>query len=111
MLRHGDLGEGAARVVRDDHRLVEAEPVDQLDDHPRECRRREVGVLLHRQLVAAERHVGHDAAEPRLGNAENDAAPEVAVHEHAVNEQHGRTLAALAVADGAAGDGYLVNAA
>ena len=82
--RDHDLGEAAARVVPDERRPLDAERTDRLGDQVREPGGGEVR-LRHRELVRAERHVERDAAE--VGREErHDLAPEVRVHQGAVDE-------------------------
>jgi hypothetical protein len=62
-------------------------------------RRRALGVGVHRDAVRAQREVGRDAARLAL-EQRGDLAPQRPVDQQAMDEDHGRALAGVAVVDG-----------
>ena len=88
----------AARVVADDRDVAEVERIEKAGDQVRDPVRAEVGLGPHRDLLGADRPVGREAAVGRR-EAVDDAVPEPAVDEEAVDEDHRAPLARLAVPD------------
>ena len=76
--RDDELAQRAARVVADEGDVLEIKRREELCDQCGKCGRREVGVLVHRRAVRAERQVRDDAAEAVL-EAGDHLAPEGAV--------------------------------
>jgi hypothetical protein len=84
--RGGDLRERAAGVVADQGHVAEVERLERVDDQVRQRGRPQVGALRHRLDVRAERQVERHALEAI--EPWDDLAPQVRVHEHAVDEHH-----------------------
>jgi len=98
MVRGEHLGDGATGVVADDRRALEAELVEEVDDHPGEAGRGEVRIGVHRGLVRAHRPVGDDAA-VIAAQPLGCPVPEARVDEQAVDEDDRLARALLAVVD------------
>jgi hypothetical protein len=75
------LGDGAARVVRDDRDVVEAEGLDEVRHDPGHSRNGQVGVIAQRDRVRSVRKVRNDAA-TLARQLRRDAPPKVAVDPH-----------------------------
>src|SRR5687768_12435753 len=99
MLGGGDLADRATRVVADEGDALELQLLEQLGERGGDPGGGEVGVLVHRHRVGAERHLRDDAAVVGLQPLDQ-RVPEPAVDEQAVNEdERVATAAAVAVAD------------
>ena len=97
----------AAGVVADDRHVLEVERLEEAVDDRGDAGRGEVGVGVHRDLLGADRPVGRDAA-AAIGEPVDDAVPEAAVDEEAVDEDDRLALARFAVADAPRGQLDLV---
>ena len=80
----------------------EVERLEEARDDRRDPVGGEVGIGLHRDLLGADRPVGGEAA-VAVGEAVDDAVPEPAVDQVAVDEDDRLALAGLAVADRSGG--------
>src|SRR5262249_18524116 len=92
------LAHGPARVVADQGDVVEIERLEEAFDDRRDAGRGEVGVGGHRNLLGAHRPVGGDAVEA-IGKSVDDAVPEAAVDQVAVDEDDGRPGSRLPITD------------
>ena len=99
MVERDELADGAAGVVADEGDVVEVQRGEEVAHQPRDARRAEVGVLIERDAMRAEREVGHDAARRALQQRRH-LAPHLAVDQQAVEEDDWRALAGVAVVDG-----------
>ena len=90
------LGDRAARVVGHQRHLGQVERSEKAREEVGGAEERQVGPVVQRNGMAAERQVGHDAA-AALRQLRRHLAPEVAVDRRAVHEDDRRTAPALAV--------------
>lgn len=96
----GDLGIGATRVVADQGRAVQVEPLDRGGDQAGHSFRGKVRVGVHRRAMGAEGQIENEAAELAVKDVD-DLAPEIRVRQPAVTEDEGGALTALEVVEGA----------
>ena len=92
------LAERAAGVVADQRDVGEVERLDDVGDQRGEPAGERSASALQRQLVRAERQVGHDAAEA-VAQPLDDRLPQTTVDQRAVDEEERRAGALVAVAD------------
>jgi hypothetical protein len=80
-----DLAERAARVVADEHDVVQVQRLQEAGDDRRDAPRGDVRACAHRLRVGAERPRRHQYAQPMLGQPGAELRPEVAGHQVAVD--------------------------
>ncbi len=97
IMRGENLRDGAAAVVADQIDLVDAQRIDDLGDHAR--LRRERDILRRSDVGVAEPHQVDGDTAPPMPDLVDDMTPVIAVERHAVDEERHRPVALLDIGD------------